>query len=77
MYGKQNNPGVLRWHEDIEESQIHVSVIMLGKIRRGVELLRRRDPMAAQGLEDWLITLRVGLGNRLLPITPAVADGIH
>lgn len=47
---------------------------MLGEIRRGVELLRRRDPMAAQELDSWLTTLRISLGSRLLPITPAIAD---
>ncbi|MEO5332418.1 MAG: type II toxin-antitoxin system VapC family toxin [Magnetococcus sp. YQC-5] len=72
--GKRCNPGVLQWHANVEEPQIYIPVVVLGEIRHGIELLRRRDPKAAQWLEDWLTALRVGLGSRLLPITPAIAD---
>ncbi|HOW74938.1 MAG TPA: type II toxin-antitoxin system VapC family toxin [Candidatus Competibacteraceae bacterium] len=71
---ERGNPGVRRWYAGVEESEIYISVIVLGEIRRGVELLRRRDQVAAEGLEVWLNRLRYSLGDRLLPITEAITD---
>ena len=68
------NPGIRRWYVGVEESEIYISVIVLGEIRRGVELLRRRDPIAAESLETWLNRLRYSLGDRLLPVTEAITD---
>lgn len=72
--GKRGNHGVLTWYETAGESSLYISVIVLGEIRRGVELLRRRDVMAAEHLESWLLVLRASLGSRLLPITDEIAD---
>lgn len=71
---ERGNPGVLNWYNGIEESEIYISVIVLGEIRRGIELLRRRDQVAAESLEAWLNCLRVSLGDRLLPVTEAITD---
>ena len=68
------NSGVQQWYATVDESQIYLSVITLGEIRRGVELLRRRDTVAAENLEYWLSTLRQALNKKLLPITPAIVD---
>ena len=62
------------WFAGIAESDIYVSVIVLGEIRRGVELLGRRDPVAAASLDAWLNALRVSLGDRLLPVSDEIAD---
>ena len=51
-----------------------MSVIVLGEIRRGAELLRRRDPAGAVHLDTWLIAMRDSLGDRLLPVTAEIAD---
>jgi hypothetical protein len=72
--GERADQQVRTWYASISVSDIHVSVIVLGEIRRGAELLRRRDPIAAASLDSWLATLRVSLGNRLLPISEEVAD---
>lgn len=72
--GQRGNPGVLTWYENAGESSLYISVIVLGEIPRGVELLRRRDVMAAEHLESWLLVLRESLGSRLLPITDEIAD---
>lgn len=68
------DPRVRDWFAGISESDIYVSVIVLGEIRRGAELLRRRDPVAAASLDAWLIALRASLGDRLLPVTDEIAD---
>ena len=72
--GDRGDPGVQAWCTGIASSDIYVSVVVLGEIRRGAELLRRRDPSAAARLDVWLTALRVSLGNRLLPISQAIAD---
>ncbi|MEW6219373.1 MAG: type II toxin-antitoxin system VapC family toxin [Thermodesulfobacteriota bacterium] len=62
------------WFSRVEEASLHVSVLVLGEIRRGAELLRRRDPVSAALLETWLLGLKVTLADRLLPITEEIAD---
>lgn len=72
--GARSAPRVRTWYDGISASDIYVSVIVLGEIRRGAELLRRRDPAAAASLHFWLSSLRVSLGERLLPISDEIAD---
>ncbi len=72
--GTRCDPFVREWYAGIAETDIYISVIVLGEIRRGVELLRRRDPVAATHLEHWLLALRTTLGERLLPISDAITD---
>lgn len=72
--GERGDQRVRTWYSGISASDIHVSVIVLGEIRRGAELLRRRDAVAAASLDAWLSTLRASLGNRLLPVSDEVAD---
>ncbi len=71
---KRSNPGVCHWYAGVKESEIYISVIVLGEIRRGVELLRRRDQVAAESLDAWLNRLRLSLDDRLLPVTEAITD---
>ncbi len=66
--------GVRRWFESVPDDALFVSVLVLGEIRRGVELKRRKDPRAAQHLEAWLEQLTRDFGERLLPVDARVAD---
>ena len=66
--------GVLEWRERTASDGHYLSVLVLGEIRRGVELLRRRDPKRAGLIEDWLTTLRSEFAERILPVDAAVAD---
>lgn len=71
---ERGNPGVYHWYAGVKESEIYISVIVLGEIRRGVELLRRRDQVAAERLDAWLNRLRYALDKRLLPVTELITD---
>ena len=51
-------------------------MVLLGEIRRGTELLRRRDPVATSSLDTWLGALRVSLADRLLPVSDEVAGPV-
>lgn len=72
--GKKANAKVRQWFESTDESDIYLSVLTLGEIRNGVERLRRRDPASAAVLESWLHQLVMTTTDRVLPITPAIAD---
>jgi predicted nucleic acid-binding protein len=66
-------PRVLEWMEAAEETLLHLSVMTLGEIRKGLAALpqgRRRTR-----LEAWLeVDLRARFSGRILPVDAAVAD---
>ncbi len=72
--GARCNPGVARWWADVAEGDLWLSTLILGEIRKGVELARRRDPDKAAVLEAWLGEVVAGFGDRLLPVDAAVSD---
>ena len=55
-------------------SEIGTSLIVLGEIRRGIELKRRSDPQQAQTLMRWFARMRTRLGDRVLPIDEPIAE---
>jgi len=68
------NANVSGWLASITPDELFVSVLSLGEIRRGIELIRRRDPASARALDRWLTGLEVHYSDRILPVTPAIAD---
>lgn len=70
----RGNPGVAAWMSGIQPEEAFLSVLTLGEIRRGIELHRLHNPTGAGNLERWLIGLETHYGDRLLPITSAIAD---
>ncbi len=72
--GTRCNPGVSVWYATVVDEDLCLSVLVLGEIRKGVELLRSRDPQQAQVLEAWLDTVAEAFGERALPIEAAVAE---
>jgi toxin FitB len=68
------NPGVKRWIAGVDSDELFLSVLVVGEIRQGIERLRRRDPDQARVFERWLATLRRDHGDRVLPVTAAVAE---
>lgn len=65
---------VARWFESCPAGDIYISVLTIGEIRRGVERLRRRDGEAAAALDGWLRRLLAEHGDRVLPVSPEVAE---
>jgi predicted nucleic acid-binding protein len=72
--GSSANANVRAWFDPVPTEELFISVLALGEIRKGVELLRRRDAAAASSLERWLASLKVNFADRILPISDAVAD---
>ena len=65
---------VAAWYASTEDDEMFLSVLVAGKIRKGIELARRRDPMKANALEQWLKDVDVAFGDRMLPIDRAITD---
>jgi toxin FitB len=65
---------VAAWYAAVAEDDLYLSVLVVGEIRKGAELVRRRDPAKAQALERWLGEIDAAFGDRILPIDRAVTD---
>jgi predicted nucleic acid-binding protein len=72
--GGRCDPAVAAWWVGVAEDDFWLSALVLGEIRKGVELARRRDPQKAATLEAWLNDVVTGFGDRVLPVDAAVAD---
>jgi predicted nucleic acid-binding protein len=66
-------PNVLEWMEAADETLLHLSVLTLGEIRKGIALLpqsRRRTH-----LETWLeLELQARFAGRILSVDASIAD---
>ncbi len=66
-------PRVLEWMEAADESLLHLSVLTLGEIRRGVAGLDQGKRRTR--LETWLgVDLQARFAGRIVPIDAAIAD---
>ncbi len=66
-------PSVLRWLGTVEEAQTFISVVSLGEMRKGCELLEPGSKRRLQ-LERWLERdIPKWLAGRILPVTDAIA----
>lgn len=65
---------VAAWYQSVRPDEIHLSVLVLGEIRCGVERLRRDDPTNARRLEHWLDELVSEHASRILDINREIAD---
>jgi predicted nucleic acid-binding protein len=72
--GDRCDPAVAAWWGGVAEGDLWLSALVLGEIRKGVELARRRDPTKADALEAWLGNVIAGYGDRVLPVDTAVAE---
>ena len=72
--GVRCHPGVAAWFEQVSPEEVFFSVLTVGEIRQGVEKLRRRDNVAAEGLEMWLSELVTIHADRILPIDQSIAE---
>jgi toxin FitB len=68
------DPHVRRWVGEIEDVDLHLSVLTLGEIRKGIELLRRRDPGQAEVFASWLGELHTRFADRIVPIDARIAE---
>lgn len=72
--GARANPRVLEWFNDVADADIHLSVLAVGELRRGVETVRRHDPAQATALDRWVNRLVANHAERVVPVDGAIAD---
>lgn len=72
--GARADPSVRAWFASTDEADLFTSVLVIGEARRGAESIRRRDAVAAQALEQWLLRLRETFADRVLPIDEDIAE---
>jgi hypothetical protein len=72
--GSRANAKVRKWFDATPDNDLCVSVLVLGEIRKGLELLRPRDAVQALAIEHWLRKTEFDFGDRVLPVTKSVAD---
>ena len=72
--GERCDTQVSAWYASIAGEDLFLSTLVLGKIRKGVELARPRDAGKAVALERWLRQVETAFDGRVLGIDNAVSD---
>ena len=72
--GERCDARVAAWYADLEDSDLFLSVLVTGEIRKGIELARPRDSQQAVALERWLQEVERSFRDRILPVDAQVAD---
>ncbi|MFO1433755.1 MAG: type II toxin-antitoxin system VapC family toxin [Candidatus Competibacteraceae bacterium] len=72
--GQRCDPNVAQWFASVADVEIYLSVLVIGELRRGIEFIRRRDPIAATALETWLKQVMKNFDNRILVVNQEIAE---
>jgi len=72
--GDRCDPNVSAWYASISDDDLFLSTLVLGEIRKGIELARPRDPAKAEALERWLGQVEVAFAGRVLGIDNTVSN---
>ncbi|MBN9090539.1 MAG: type II toxin-antitoxin system VapC family toxin [Reyranella sp.] len=72
--GARCNAHVSAWYASIADEDLFLSTLVLGEIRKGIELAGPRDAGKATALERWLREVESAFGGRVLGIDNAVSD---
>ena len=75
--GSRANPGVQSFMQRLKQDQapVFLSVITVGELRRGVELIRKRGDLAqARQLERWMAATLEAHYDAILPIDSDIAQ---
>jgi predicted nucleic acid-binding protein len=65
---------VRAWAGQVDDAELHLSVLTIGEVRIGIERLRSRDPVQADVFAEWLGLLHQRFADRILPVDAAVAE---
>ena len=65
---------VKAWLGSVSGRDLHMSVLVIGEVRSGIERLRRRNPAEGAVYELWLATLLRDYADRIVPVTAAIAE---
>ena len=71
--GARCDPNVSNWAAKESTQSHYISVLSLGEIRKGIELLRKKSPEKCIPLEDWLQKLHSDYANCTIAITAEIS----
>jgi toxin FitB len=72
--GDRCDPRVSAWYASIADDDLFLSTLVLGEIRKGIELVRPKDRERATSLERWLRQVEAAFDGRVLGIDNVVSD---
>jgi toxin FitB len=73
--GQRINPGVTNFFDNVDPNVVFLSVITMGELRRGAQIIRhRRDIEQADRLERWVSDIAVSYAGKTLPVDDRIAD---
>jgi toxin FitB len=73
--GVRCDPAVAAWEQaELIPFGGAISVLTIGEIRKGIQLILQRDQQQAERLELWLAGLSQEFVGRILPVSMKVAD---
>ena len=70
---RERHPKVVAWLSSQRDSELHLSVVTIGEVERGIAQQQSRDPAFARALSAWLENVLTLYANRVLPIDLATA----
>ena len=70
---RERHPGVVRWVESQRTVDLHLSVVTVGEIEKGITQERRHNPSFAQELATWLDRVLAWYHDRILLVDTATA----
>jgi toxin FitB len=70
---KKADAGVIAFLQATDSSELYLSVLTVGELRKGIAQKKRTDPTAAKVLGTWVEGLESGFADRILPIDTAIA----
>lgn len=70
---RRGNPQAVSWLRSVDPLKVHLSVLTLGEIMRGIALKQKLDSRTAAHLAEWLRNLRQDHADRILPVTDQIA----
>jgi toxin FitB len=68
------DPNVRAWVSEVDDVELHLSVMTLGEIRKGIGMLRGHDPEQADVFTNWLAELRTRFADRIVAIDTRIAQ---
>ena len=63
------HPDAVRWLDAQRTVDLHLSVVTIGEVERGITQQSRRNPAFAEELGRWLDRVLGWYGDRILPVT--------
>lgn len=71
--GDRADPNVQSWLRSVRTDELHISVLVIGEIRRGILRQRQVNPKFADVLALWVDALYARFGGRILPVDDRAA----